>query len=121
MLRRVGFVVSQLQSKGKEDNLTLSFDELLSILTKANGMGFNVRWLKSHVAALRDLKKARPFVHTSLSSLQQLKVKSNSCINKAQETKLANDARITSITQFQESITKLQGDLLFAQKDYSVF
>ena len=76
MLECIGFVVSQLQSKGKEDHLTLSFDELLSTLTKANDMGFNVKWLKSNVTALRDLKKARPSVHTSLSLLQQLKVKS---------------------------------------------
>ena len=29
-------------------------------------------------------------------------------------------ARITAITQLQESITKIQGDLLSAQEDYSV-
>ena len=69
MLRRVGFVVSQLQSKGKEDNLTLSFDELLSTLGDAEGIGFNVGWLKSCAIALRDLKKAGPSVRASLSSL----------------------------------------------------
>ena len=70
MLECIGFVVSQLQSKGEEDHLTLSFDELLSTLTEVDGMGFNVEWLKSHVMTLRDLKKARPFVHAFLSSLQ---------------------------------------------------
>ena len=42
MLGRIGFVISQLQSKGKENSLTLSFNELLSALGDAEGMGFNV-------------------------------------------------------------------------------
>ena len=42
MLGRIGFVVSQLQSKGKEDSLTLSFDELLSMLGDVEGMSFNI-------------------------------------------------------------------------------
>ena len=57
MLEQIGFVVSQLQSKGKEDSLTLSFDEFLSILGDAQSIGFNVEWLKIHVIALKDLKK----------------------------------------------------------------
>ena len=48
-------------SKGKKDSLTLSFDEFLSTLGDAESMGFNVEWLKSHVIALKDLKKARAF------------------------------------------------------------
>ena len=42
MLGQIGFVVSQLQSKGKEDSLTLSFDELLSTLGDVEGMSFNI-------------------------------------------------------------------------------
>ena len=42
MLGRIGFVISQLQSKGKENSLTLSFNELLFALGDAEGMGFNV-------------------------------------------------------------------------------
>ena len=41
ILGRIGFVVSQLQSKGKKDNLTLSFDELHFTLGDAKGIGFN--------------------------------------------------------------------------------
>ena len=69
---------------------------------------------------LRDLKKVGHFVHASFSSLQQLRVKRNSCINKVDETKLAMKACIASITQLQEFITKLQRDLSFTQEDYSV-
>ena len=39
MLGRIRFVVSQLQSKGEEDGLTLSFDELLSTLGDIEGIG----------------------------------------------------------------------------------
>ena len=42
MLEHIGFVMSQLQSKDKVDHLTLSFDELLSTLTEADGVGSNV-------------------------------------------------------------------------------
>ena len=42
MLGQIGFVVSQLQSKGKEDSLTLSFNELLSTLGDVEGMSFNI-------------------------------------------------------------------------------
>ena len=61
-------------------------------------------------------KRARPFVHASLSLLRQLRVKRTSCINKEKETKSAIGAHITSITQLQESITKLQKDLLSKQE-----
>ena len=107
MLRQVGFVVSQLQSKGKEDNVTLSFDELLSTLGDAEGIGFNVGWLKSRVIALRDLKKAGPSVCASLSSLHQLRANKISCINKTKETRSAIEAHSTLTTQLQESIVKL--------------
>ena len=70
MLERIGFVVSQLQSKGKEDSLTLSFDEFLSTLGDAGSMGFNVGWLKSRIIAFRDLKKAGPSIHASLTLFQ---------------------------------------------------
>ena len=56
MLERIRFVLSQLQSKGKEDNQTLSFDEFLSTLGDVKSMGFNVEWLKSRVIILIDLK-----------------------------------------------------------------
>ena len=70
MLERIGFVISQLQSKDKEDSMTFSFDEFLSTLGDAESMGFNVEWLKSHVIALRDLKMAQPSIYASLSLLQ---------------------------------------------------
>ena len=70
MSERIGLVVSQPQSTGKEDHLIFPFKDILSALTKANGMGFNVGWLVSRVTTLRDLLKAGPFVHASLSSLQ---------------------------------------------------
>nr|POF22755.1 hypothetical protein CFP56_09732 [Quercus suber] len=108
-------------TKSKEDHLTLPFKNILSTLTEANGMGFNVGWLVSRVITLRDLQKIGPFVHASLSLLQLLRVKRDSCINKAEETKKTMEARIASIAKFQESITKLQGDLSSAQEDYSAF
>ena len=73
MLERIRFVLSQLQFKGKEDNLTFSFNEFLSTLGDAKSMSFNVEWLKSCVIALRDLKRAGPSIHASLSLLQQLR------------------------------------------------
>ena len=99
MLERIRFVLSQLQFKGKEDSLTFSFDEFLSTLGDAESMSFNVKWLKSCVIALRDLKRAGPSVHASLSLLQQLRIKRTLCINKVEETKLAIKTHITSITQ----------------------
>ena len=46
MLEWIGFVMSQLQSKGKEDSLTLSFDEFLSTLGDDESIGFNVKLAK---------------------------------------------------------------------------
>ena len=97
MLEHIGLVVSQLQSKGKEDHHTLPFKDILSALAEANGMGFHVGWLVSRVTTLRDLQKVGPTIHASLSSLQQLRAKRDSSINKANETKSAMEARITSI------------------------
>ena len=111
MLGQIRLVVSQLQSKGKKDNLTLSFDELLSTLGDAEGIGFNVKWLKSCVIALGDLMKAWPSICASLSSLHQLRPNKISCISKAKETRSAIGAHNTSITQLQESIVKLQKEL----------
>ena len=90
ILEQIRFVVFQLQYNGKEDSLTLSFDEFLSTLGDAESMGFNVKWLKSHVIVLKDLKKVGPFVYASLSPLQQLRAKRTSCINKAKETKVGH-------------------------------
>ena len=98
MLEWIGFVMSQLQSQGKEDSLTLSVDEFLSTLGDDESIGFNVKWLNSHVIALRGLKRAGPSIHASLSLLQELRVKRTSCINKAKETKLAIEPHSTSIT-----------------------
>ena len=60
---------------------------------------------------MRDLKEARPSVHTSLSSLHELRVKENSCIDKAKEVESALQVRATLITQLQESIKRLQVEL----------
>ena len=90
--------MSQLQSKGKEDSLTLSFDEFISTLGDDESIGFNVKWLNSRVIALRGLKRAGPSIHASLSLLQELRVKRTSCINKAKETKSAIKPHSTSIT-----------------------
>ena len=98
-MEHIVFIMSQLQSKGKEDHLTLFFDEFLSTLIEVDGMGFNVEWLVSCVMTLIDLKKAGPSVHASLSLLQQLRIKRTLCINKVEETKLAIKTHITSITQ----------------------
>ena len=107
LLGQIGSIISQLQSKGKEDCLALPFDDFLSTLNEAEGLSVNASWLKSCVTALRDLKKAGPSVHASLSSLHELRVKENSYINKAKETKSALEVRSTSITWLQESINKL--------------
>ena len=100
-----------MQSKGKEENLTLSFNEFLSTLGDAESMSFNVKWLVSHVIAFRDLNKVGPSTHAYFSLLQQLRVKRASCITKAEETKLAIKAHIILVTQLQESISKLEEDL----------
>ena len=81
--------MSQLQSKGKEDCLALPLDDFLSTLSEAEDLSVNVSWLKSRVTALRDLKKAGPSVHASLSSLCELRAKESSSINKAKEIELA--------------------------------
>ena len=96
MLGRIGFVVSQLQSKGKEDSLTLSFDELLSTLGDVEGMSFNIEQLKSRVITLR--------------------AKRISCVNKAKETKSTIEVHNTLITLLQESMVKLQEDLSSVQE-----
>ena len=96
--------------------MALPLDNFLSILSEAEGLSVNVDWLKSRVTALRDLKKAGPFVHISSSSLLELRVKENSCINKAKETKSALQVHRTSITQLQESINKLQAKLTSQQE-----
>nr|POE50391.1 hypothetical protein CFP56_35564 [Quercus suber] len=108
--------IKKPRSKGKEDSLTLSFDEFLSTLGNAKSRGFNVKWLKSRVIALRDLKRAGPSIHASLSLLQELRVKRTSCINKVKKTKSAIEAHSTSITQLQECITKVQEDLSSKQE-----
>ena len=89
LLQQIGSIIYQLQLKGKKDCLALLLDNFLSILSEAESLSVNVSWLKSRVTALRDLKKAGPSVHASLSSLRELRVKENSCINKAKETESA--------------------------------
>ena len=107
LLQQIGSIISQLQSKDKENCLALPFDNFLSTLSEAKSLNVNADWLKSHVTALRDLKKAGPSVHTSLSSLRELGAKENSCINKAKEVESALQVHATSITQLQESIKRL--------------
>ena len=89
LLGQIGSVVSQLQSKVKKDYLAFPLDDFLSTLSEAEGLSVNVGWLKSHVTALRDLKKAGPSVYASLSSLRELRAKESSCINKVKETESA--------------------------------
>ena len=114
----IGFVISQLQTKGKKDSLTLSFNEFLFTLGDAKSMGLNVEWHKSRAITVRDLKRAGSSVHASLSLLQQLRAKRILCINNAEEKKLTIEAHNTLITQFQESITKLQKDLSSKQEQF---
>ena len=52
-----------------------------------------------------------PSVHASLSSLRELRVKETLCINKVKEAELTLQVRVTSITQLQESIKRLQVEL----------
>ena len=89
LLQQIGSIISQLQSKGKEDCLARPFNDFFSTLSEAEGLSVNVGWLKSRVTALRDLKKVGPSAHASLPSFHKLRVKENSCINKAKETELA--------------------------------
>ena len=72
LLQQIGSIISQLQLKGKEECLALPLDNYLSTLSEAESLSVNASWLKSRVTALRDLKKARPSVHTSLSLLHEL-------------------------------------------------
>nr|POE89670.1 hypothetical protein CFP56_38058 [Quercus suber] len=67
LLHQIGSIISQLQSKDKEDYLALPLDNFLYTLSEAKSLSVNVGWLKNHVTALRDLKKVGPSVHTSLS------------------------------------------------------
>ena len=120
LLKQIGFVISQLQSQGKEDCLALPLDDFLSTLSEAEGLIVNIGWLKSHVTALRDLKKAGPSVHASLSSLRELRVKENSCINKAKEIGSALEVHSASITQLQDFIKKIQVELTSQQEASSV-
>ena len=121
LLQQIRSIISQLQSKGKEDCLALSLDNFLSKLSEAESLSVNVDRLKSRVTALRDLKKTGPSVHSSLSSLHELRIKENSCINKGKEAELALQVHVTSITQFQESIKRLQVELASKQEASSTF
>ena len=87
--------------------MALPLDNFLSTLSEAEGLNVNVGWLKSRVTALRDLKKAGPSVHASFSSFHELRVKKNSCIDKAKETESTLQVHGTSNTQLQESINRL--------------
>ena len=58
LLQQIGSIISQLQSKDKEDCLALPFDNFLSTLSEAESLSVNVGWLITHVTALKDLKKA---------------------------------------------------------------
>ena len=116
LLQQIWSIISQQQSKGKEDCLALPLDNFLSTLSKAESLSVNVSWLKSRVSTLRDLKKARPSVHASLPSLRELRVKENSRLNKAKETKSTLQVHVTSITQLQESINRLQVELTSQQE-----
>ena len=63
---------------------------------------------------MRDLKKAGPSVHTSLSLLHELKVKENLCIDKVKEAELVLHVCTASITQ--QSIKRLQVELSSQQE-----
>nr|POF06655.1 hypothetical protein CFP56_29244 [Quercus suber] len=108
--------VKKPQSNGKEDCLALPLDDFLSTLSEAEGLSINVSWLKSHVTALRDLKKVVSSIHASLSSLRELRDKESSCINKAKDTESALEVHGTLITQLQESIKRLQVELTSKQE-----
>ncbi|KAL4599353.1 hypothetical protein ACB092_11G120600 [Castanea dentata] len=108
LLGQIGFVVSQLQSKGKENCLALPLDDFLSTLSEVEGLSVNVGWLKSRVTVLRDLKRAGPSIHASLSSLRELRAKESSCINKVKETVSALEVHGTSIAQLQVELASKQ-------------
>ena len=116
LLQQIGSTISQLQSKGKDDCLALPLDNFLSIPSEAEILSVNVDWLKSRITALRDLKNVGPSIHASLSSLMELRVKENSCINKAKEVESALQVHVTSIIQLQESIKRLQVELTSQQE-----
>ena len=42
LLGQIGYMISQLQSKGKEDCLALPLDDFLSTLSEAKGLSVNV-------------------------------------------------------------------------------
>ena len=98
LLQQFKSSISQLQSKVKKECLALPLDNFLCTLSEAESLNVNVGWLMSRITALWDFKKAGPFVHNSLSSLCEYRVKENSCINKAKEAKLALQVHATSIT-----------------------
>ena len=70
---------------------------------------------------MKDLKKVGPSVHASLSSLREFRVKETLCINKVKEAELTLQVRVTSITQLQESIKRLQVELTPQQEASSTF
>nr|POE96638.1 hypothetical protein CFP56_62990 [Quercus suber] len=115
LLQQIGSIISQLQLKGKEDCLALPLEDFLSTLSEAEGLSVNVGWLKSRVTALRDLKKAGPSIHASLSSLHELRAKENSCINKAKEAESALQAQLEGVTaerySLRKEVEKLEGEL----------
>ena len=114
LLKQIGFVISQLQSQGKEDCLALPLDDFLSTLSEAEGLIVNIGWLKSHVT------EAGPSIHASLSSLRELRVKENFCINKAKEIGSALEVHSALITQLQDFIKKIQVELTSQQEASSV-
>ncbi|KAK7822415.1 hypothetical protein CFP56_036513 [Quercus suber] len=71
-VKQIGSIISQLQSKGKEDCLALPLDNYISTLSEAESLSVNVSWLKSRVTALRDLKKESiKRLHVELTSQQE--------------------------------------------------
>ncbi|XP_030959061.1 zinc finger BED domain-containing protein RICESLEEPER 1-like [Quercus lobata] len=87
LLGQIRSIVSQLQSKGKKDFLALPLNDFFSTLSEVEGLRVKVNWLKSRVIASRDLKRAGPSIHASLSSLHELRAKESSYVNKVKETK----------------------------------
>nr|POE60169.1 hypothetical protein CFP56_45112 [Quercus suber] len=114
--------LTEATSKEQEgENTQTESGPLLSLVSpdlksEAKSLSVNVSWLKNRVTTLRDLKKAGPSIYASLSLLCELRVKENSYINKVKETKLALQVCVTSITQFQESINRLQVELTSHQE-----
>ena len=85
-------------------------------MSEAESLSVNAGWLNNHVITLRDLKKVGPSVHTSLSSLRELRAKENSCIDEAKEAESSLQVHAASITQLQESINRLQVEITFQQE-----